>query len=397
LGSHCSTQFLTMTERHEAIHSSPFTVVAAKVSQQTNDFVIHSGEVSKDLSAFKKDEGTSVVAVVPNKQKLVSAIQQSRAATLALAKNTQDKTVTIIKNPHFQVVTVTTASGTVSLAAVGGAFGCMGGMVVGAMVGTVPALLTFGTSIPVGAVVGGALGAPAGACMAGIAGGVAGGAIGHGGYVWRAEIRDGVIRFKVAATDKKTQLKLALTAAKDSTVDRASKACAFASERREKARAFTTHKSQQVGALAVSTKTRSYAVVTDKRVQVTAASAAGGAVVVGTAGGAVGTVAGAGTGALVGLPAAIFTFGLSIPICATIGGGMGCVAGATSAGAVGGVAGGAAGYNAHKYQHEIAGGAQSAWSKVRNGTNLLKVKAADSVAQVRTMCGTGGTGGAGTE
>jgi len=372
-----------MRERQEAIHSSPFTVVAAKVS--------------KEMSSTK-DAGTFVVSVVPHQQKVVSAIQQSRAATLALARNTQDKTVTIIKNPHFQIVTVTTASGTVSLAAVGGAFGCMGGMVVGALVGTVPALLTFGTSIPFGAVVGGALGAPAGACMAGLAGGVAGGAIGHGGYVWRAEIRDGVLRFKVATTEKTTQMKLALTAAKESTMDRASKARAFASDRTEKARSFTTHKSKQVGALAVSTKKRSYAVVTDKRVQVTAASAAGGAVVVGTAGGAVGTVAGAGTGALIGLPAAIFTFGLSIPICATIGGGMGCVAGATSGGAVGGVTGGAAGYNAHKYQHEIAGGAQSAWSKVRNGTNMLKVKASDSVAQVRTMVsGTGGTGAVGSE
>lgn len=382
---------------HEAIHSSPVTVDAFTVSQQSprDEYVIHS----QALTSLRKDESTSVVAVVPNKQKLVSAIHQSRAATLALAKNTQDKTVSIIKNPHFQVVTVTTASGTVSLAAVGGAFGCMGGMVVGAMVGTVPALLTFGTSIPVGAVVGGALGTPVGACMAGIAGGVAGGAIGHGGYVWRAEIRDGVLRFKVATTERTSQVKLALTAAKESTADRASKARAFAAERAEKARAFTTHKSQQVGALAVSTKKRSYAVVTDKRVQVTAASAAGGAVVVGTAGGAVGTVAGAGTGALVGLPAAIFTFGLSIPICATIGGGMGCIAGASSGGAVGGVAGGAAGYNAHKYQDEIAGGAQSTWRKVRNGTNMLKVKAVDSVAQVRTMVsGTGGTtGGAGTE
>lgn len=368
-----------MTEMRE----QPVTVVAAKVS--------------KDVSSTK-DTGTSVVSVVPNQQKLVSAIQQSRAATLVLAKNTQDKTVTIIKNPHFQIVTATTASGSVSLAAVGGAFGCMGGMVVGAMVGTVPALLTFGTSIPFGAVVGGALGAPAGACMAGIAGGVAGGAIGHGGYVWRAEIRDGVLRFQVVTTEKTRQMKLALTAAKESTMDRASKARAFASDQTEKARSFTTHKSKQVCAFAVSTKKRSYGVVTDKRVQVTAASAAGGAVVVGTAGGAVGTVAGAGTGALIGLPAAIFTFGLSIPICATIGGGMGCVAGATSGGAVGGVAGGAAGYNAHKYQHEIAGGAQSAWGKVQNGTTMLKVKATDSVAQVRTMVsGTGGTGAVGSE
>jgi hypothetical protein len=277
----------------------------------------------------------------------------------------------------------------------------MGGLVVGAMVGTVPALLTFGTSIPFGAVVGGALGAPAGACVAGVAGGAAGGLAGHGAYVWRAEIKGGVLRIKVATTQKVKQVSLALTTATDSTraftVDRATKTRAFASAKALHAQAFTTQKGKQASELALATKRRSYETVTDKRFQVTTASAAGGAVVGGTAGGAVGTVAGAGTGALVGLPAAIFTFGLSIPVCATIGGGIGCVTGATTGGTAGGVAGGATGYHAHKYRKEIAGGAQSAWSKVRNGTNKLKVKAQDSVAQVsaqvkaRMVSGTGGT------
>merc|ERR1712232_1485459 len=106
---------------------------------------------------------------------------------------------------------------------------------------------------------------------------------------------------------------------------------------------------------------------------------AGGAVVGGTTGGAVGTVAGAGTGALIGLPAALFTFGLSIPVCATIGGGVGCAAGATTGAAAGGVVGGSAGYNGHKYRKEIAGGASKAWGRLQNGTNQLKIKAMDSV------------------
>jgi len=343
--------------------TAPVTMVATKVSRNMSS---------------KKDEDNTVLAAVPH---------TTRAATLALAQSMQHKTVAIIKNPHFQVVTMTTASGTVTLSAVGGAFGCMGGLIAGAMVGTVPALLTFGTSIPFGAIVGAGLGAPTGACMAGIAGGIAGGAAGHGVYVWRAEIRGGVLRFKIATAEKNKQARLALTTAKDSTLDRASKARTFALDQTHNARSYTTRKGKQVGSLAVSTKKRSSEVVADKRFQVTIASAAGGAVVGGTAGGAAGTVAGAGTGALVGLPAAIFTFGLSVPICATIGGGMGCFAGATSGGAVGGVAGGTAGYNAQKYQKEISGGAHSAWSKVR-------VKAADSVAQVRTLVsGTGGTGG----
>merc|ERR1712151_588676 len=51
-------------------------------------------------------------------------------------------------------------------------------------------------------------------------------------------------------------------------------------------------------------------------VKVTALSAAGGAVTLGAGGGLVGMTAGAGIGAAVGVAPAIFTFGLSIPVCA---------------------------------------------------------------------------------
>merc|ERR1719375_2584838 len=94
--------------------------------------------------------------------------------------------------------------------------------------------------------------------------------------------------------------------------------------------------------LANTTGTKTKVIVNNQRVQVTAASAAGGAAVGGVGGGAVG----AGAGALVGLPAALFTFGLSIPVCATMGGVLGVTAGATT----GAAAGGAAGYTGHKYR-----------------------------------------------
>merc|ERR1719152_158302 len=116
--------------------------------------------------------------------------------------------------------------------------------------------------------------------------------------------------------------------------------------------------------LAKTATIRTKELANNQRVQVTAASAAGGAAVGGVGGGAVG----AGAGALVGLPAALFTFGLSIPVCATIGGGLGCAAGATTGATAGGVAGGAAGYNTHKYRKEIATGASSAWTRVQTNT-----------------------------
>merc|ERR1712100_139634 len=125
-------------------------------------------------------------------------------------------------------------------------------------------------------------------------------------------------------------------------------------------------------------------IANNQRVQVTAASAAGGAAVGGVGGGAVG----AGAGALVGLPAALFTFGLSIPVCATVGGAIGATAGATT----GAAAGGTAGYTGHKYKKEISDGARGLFGKARARTNQITAKAVDSVSHAKRVL-VGGTGG----
>jgi len=88
-------------------------------------------------------------------------------------------------------------------------------------------------------------------------------------------------------------------------------------------------------------------VVHDPRAQVTAASAVGGAVAMGTGGAATGLVSGGLLGAACGLVPAVFTFGLSIPIGAAVGGGVGLCAGATMAGTAGLVGGGALGYKTY--------------------------------------------------
>uniref|UniRef100_A0A7S2M4P8 Transmembrane protein n=1 Tax=Zooxanthella nutricula TaxID=1333877 RepID=A0A7S2M4P8_9DINO len=87
--------------------------------------------------------------------------------------------------------------------------------------------------------------------------------------------------------------------------------------------------------------------VTDPRAQVTAASAVGGAVALGTGGGATGLVSGGLMGAACGVVPALFTFGLSIPIGAAIGGGVGLCTGATLAGTAGLLGGGTVGYHAY--------------------------------------------------
>mmetsp|Transcript_114078 Transcript_114078/g.368529 ORF Transcript_114078/g.368529 Transcript_114078/m.368529 type:complete len:99 (+) Transcript_114078:254-550(+) len=74
------------------------------------------------------------------------------------------------------------------------------------------------------------------------------------------------------------------------------------------------------------------------------ASAVGGAVTLGAGGGATGLVSGGVLGAAVGVLPAVFTFGLSIPVCAALGSGAGLCMGSAVGGTAGLVGGGAAGY-----------------------------------------------------
>merc|ERR1712083_860634 len=73
--------------------------------------------------------------------------------------------------------------------------------------------------------------------------------------------------------------------------------------------------------------------------------------------------AGGAIGAGVGLPAALFTLGLSIPVCATVGAVVGGGTGATVGGTTGLVTGGTAGYQAYAHKKEIKDGAVAVINK----------------------------------
>merc|ERR1712228_912238 len=73
----------------------------------------------------------------------------------------------------------------------------MGGVVLGSAAGVVPALFTFGLSIPVG----GAIGGCTGLCTGSLVGGAAGGAGGFTTYKYRVEIKNGAMTVKVKAED----------------------------------------------------------------------------------------------------------------------------------------------------------------------------------------------------
>merc|ERR1712232_295606 len=87
-------------------------------------------------------------------------------------------------------------------------------------------------------------------------------------------------------------------------------------------------------------------------------------------------------GAACGLIPAVFTFGLSIPIGAAIGGSTGLVAGTVAGGAVGLVGGGVAGRSAHKHREQIGDGVAAAASKAVDFKAAMQEKSGECLHQV---------------
>merc|ERR1712051_712405 len=93
-------------------------------------------------------------------------------------------------------------------------------------------------------------------------------------------------------------------------------------------------------------------------------------------------VAGGAVGAAVGVPAALFTFGLSIPACATVGAVVGGGTGATLCGATGLVGGGTVGYLGYAHKEEIKNGTTSVINKVAEYRDYGMAKVSESAVTI---------------
>eukprot|EP00747_Dinoflagellata_sp_TGD_P211037 gnl/TRDRNA2_/TRDRNA2_84244_c0_seq1.p1 gnl/TRDRNA2_/TRDRNA2_84244_c0~~gnl/TRDRNA2_/TRDRNA2_84244_c0_seq1.p1 ORF type:complete len:390 (-),score=95.27 gnl/TRDRNA2_/TRDRNA2_84244_c0_seq1:451-1557(-) len=275
---------------------------------------------------------------------VVDTSQPTACAPLSM----KNRVIFIAKEPKFQTITVSAAGGSLILGTAGGAFGLTSGIFVGGAVGVVPALLTFGLSIPAGAAIGGGTGLFTGTVVGTGVGAVGGGAAGSVVYRYRAEIENGYItvKTKVLCTVKDTHSKALCTVedAKTKTVRAVLAKYEFARQSAQGVKLRICTKADQL-------KSNTRDIITAPKFKTTATYAGGGAVVGGTAGGAAGTVAGGAMGAAVGVIPALFTFGLSIPIGAAIGGGIGLCAGTVTGGSAGAVCGGAVGYKRYKKEN----------------------------------------------
>lgn len=201
-------------------------------------------------------------------------------------------------------------------------------------------------------------------------------------YVYtKAQIvkRGGAIKLQVLETYASTEARL--KAIVDQVVLKALASYNFAKEK-----SLTAAEAGKVKALALADYSKT--VAADKPVSTSAAS---GAVLLGTGGGVAGLAAGSVAGAAAGLPLALFTFGLSIPVGAVVGGGAGACVGAVTAGTAGAVGGGAAGYS-YEHRAQIKNGYDNAVDRAAKCKDYVKETAVNSrdsvVARLR-----GSTGG----
>merc|ERR1719189_868686 len=144
------------------------------------------------------------------------------------------------------------------------------------------------------------------------------------------------------------------------------------------AKTLAQAKAKLTRAKAVELKVATGELVASKSFQATAASAAGGATMLGAGGGVAGLAVGGTAGALAGLPLALFTFGLSVPAGAVFGGGAGLAMGAATGASVGAFGGGVAGFGAYSKRDDIRKAASLVASTVGDGTVYVRGKASQS-------------------
>jgi len=293
------------------------------------------------------------------------------------------KTATLVEDPQFRTLTMTTAAGTVVFAAMGGAFGLALGMATGSIVGILLALFTFGLSIPIGAVIGGASGFALGVSTGAGVGALAS----YGTFKYWIDIKNILVYIKLKALDAavfaKVKVLESFTNTKLMTADAMDKTKANAEGLTTDAKAKTVNTAY----LAKAKAGEAVQFATTTRASMTCTSAAAGAVLGSTTGGGLGAI----SGAAIGIVPAVFTLGLSIPIGLI----CGLCIGASVGGAIGAMSGAAAGYGGFTYREEISSGALMAWDKTCSSAKSVKAKAVESATRATksVKCFVGGSTG----
>jgi len=230
------------------------------------------------------------------------------------------------EDPQALAAVLAGSGGALCLGSVGAVIGATVGSATGLCFGAIPALFTFGLSLPVAAVLGGLGGILCGALTGSSAGFVGGASSGMFFAYFRIEIRSAAVYVSAKLYD-----------VYDLFVARPTNAVKAANR---KVRDGVRHSAVYTKDKALKSTEFMKNAAANRHVQVSAMGAGAGSIALGTAGAAAGACGGGVMGGLVGLVPAVFTFGLSIPIGIAVGGTTGLLAGGAVGSGVGFAGGG---------------------------------------------------------
>eukprot|EP00448_Togula_jolla_P038238 CAMPEP_0170619218 /NCGR_PEP_ID=MMETSP0224-20130122/27400_1 /TAXON_ID=285029 /ORGANISM="Togula jolla, Strain CCCM 725" /LENGTH=346 /DNA_ID=CAMNT_0010945295 /DNA_START=110 /DNA_END=1150 /DNA_ORIENTATION=+ len=152
--------------------------------------VSDAAKFSREVAVAKLEAGKAraIQSYNSSYEATVQALRSAKLQGMEASVRAKATTIEVVSDGKFQATAAAGAGGAVALGAFGGTAGLVAGSVSGAALGVIPALFTFGLSIPVGAVVGGGFGLVAGTSVGGTVGAATGCAV---GYTKEKEIRSG--------------------------------------------------------------------------------------------------------------------------------------------------------------------------------------------------------------
>lgn len=201
----------------------------------TDDEPVKTASISGKVTALYAQLLAYVVTLRASAMKEIKTVK-----TMSLSKYETVKTMGLTKyatakkflsKPEAKVTGLAAAGGAATLGAGGGLMGLTAGAGVGAAVGIVPAIFTFGLSIPIGAFMGGAFGLCAGTALGGSAGLVGGGAAGYYGYAHQEDIKGAALGFKAKVLGYADCAMTRVTESKDYAMTRVSESTDYAKKR----------------------------------------------------------------------------------------------------------------------------------------------------------------------
>lgn len=137
-----SQKYAALLKQHTGEHALLLKQLAIKQSQQVK---------ASSLAAVGSVQSRVTTTYATCHAKAEQAVASAKAKTLEISSKAKN----VAKDGHVQATAAGVCGGAAALGATGGATGLTAGAVVGAALGVVPAIFTFGLSIPLGAAIGG--------------------------------------------------------------------------------------------------------------------------------------------------------------------------------------------------------------------------------------------------